>query len=673
MKEETRDVGALSIRASVQPASAKADTRTVDVLWTVGARVLRYGWTGPYYEELSLDPAHVRMGRLNNGAPFLNAHNSYDLEAVIGVVEAGSAKLNSEGGTATIRFAKAEDDEDADRIFRKVQDGIIQNVSVGYRVYAYEEVARGDDEIPVYRAVDWEPFEISAVPVGADDDAGFRSDEKAAKHPCVIRTRSNTTENETMTDEEKKAAAAEAEKKRQAEDLARSEAAAKEAAEAATKAATERAAGINQLVRMGAFSQDEGDVALRGSDALDVIRARALDNLAKRDVENKTEQRGVTITADEHDKFLRGAGDWLLTKAAVGHMVTAAAKARGEEAKLNAGEFRGMSLVDLARESLERRGVKVRGMDKMRLVGEALTYRGITQSTSDFAVLLENTMHKVLLAAYAITPDTWTRFCAVGSVSDFRAHNRYRMGTFGRLEQVKENAEFKNKSIPDATKESVQAATFGNLINLSRQAIINDDMGAFNRLGTMLGRASKLSIEVDVYALLAMNAGLGPNMADGKTLFHADHANIGTGAALTMASVDADRVVMASQKDRKGNEYLDLRPAVLALPIGLGGTARTINEAQYDPDTANKLQKPNSVRGLYNDIVDTPRIAGTRRYSFADPNVAPTLEVSFLDGVQEPYMETRDGWNVDGVEWKVRVDYAVGAVDYVGAVTNAGQ
>jgi hypothetical protein len=99
-----------------------------------------------------------------------------------------------------------------------------------------------------------------------------------------------------------------------------------------------------------------------------------------------------------------------------------------------------------------------------------------------------------------------------------------------------------------------------------------------------------------------------------------------------------------------------------------------INQSQYDPDTvANKAQmKPNVVAGLYRDIVDTGRLTGTRRYSFADPSIAPVIEVAFLDGNELPFMDSQEGFRMDGVEWKVRLDYGVGAIDYRGAVTNAG-
>jgi hypothetical protein len=317
--------------------------------------------------------------------------------------------------------------------------------------------------------------------------------------------------------------------------------------------------------------------------------------------------------------------------------------------------------------------VKTRGMDKMTLVGTAMATRvGGMNGTSDFAILLENVMHKTLLAAYAVTPDSWTRFCTVGTVSDFRAHNRYKLGSFGRLDKLNEQGEFKNKQIPDGEKTSVTASTRGNIIAITRQAMINDDMGAFVSLATKLGRAAKLSIEMDVFDLLLLNGGLGPTQSDGQPLFHANRSNLGASAAISVDSIDADRVVMANQKDPSGNEILDLRPAILLLPIGLGGAARVLNSSQYDTSVSNKFQVPNKVVGLYRDIVDTPRLTGTRRYSLADPSIAPTFEVSFLDGQQEPFLDNEIGWRVDGTELKVRLDYGVAAVDYRGAVSNAG-
>ena len=395
---------------------------------------------------------------------------------------------------------------------------------------------------------------------------------------------------------------------------------------------------------------------------IETIQARLLAEMGK-GAEPANPQNAfpkMETVSDEGDKRKDAVVASILARAGV-------AQDAASRAALSSNPYRGDRLLDTARASLQRAGVSVSGMTPMEVVAAAFT-----QGTSDFPVLLENAMHKTLQAAYATAALTWNRFCATGSVSDFRAHNRYRTGSFGSLDAVNELGEFVNKSIPDGEKASITAGTKGNIINLSRTAIINDDLGAFVGLSNMLGRAAARTVEADVYALLALNSGAGPTMGDGKALFHADHGNITTGAAITMAAIDLDRVAMASQKDVSGNDYLDLRPSVLLVPIGLGGTARSINDAQYDPDTANKLQKPNIVNGLFRDIVDTPRMTGTRRYLFADPSEAPVLEVAFLDGNQNPYLELQNGFDVDGARYKVRLDYGVGAIDYRGAVTNAG-
>lgn len=336
-------------------------------------------------------------------------------------------------------------------------------------------------------------------------------------------------------------------------------------------------------------------------------------------------------------------------------------------ANIGSNNFRGYKLLDLARMSLERMGIATGNMDQMQLVG-----RAFTQGASDFPVLLEEAMYKAMLSGFKPAALTWQRFCASGSVNDFRAHNRYRVGSFGNLDALTENNEFKDKTIPDGEKASVTIGTKGNIINLSRKAIINDDLGAFVNLSVGLARAAARSVEADVYALLLENAGLGPVMADTKTLFHADHGNISAGAALSIAAIDADRVAMASQMDISDSDYLDLRPAVLVVPLSLGGTAREVNAAEYNDEATKNQRRPNTVRGLFRDVVDTPRLTGTRRYLFADPADAPVIEVDFLDGNETPYLEMQEGFGVDGVKYKVRYDYGVTAVDYRGAVTNAG-
>jgi hypothetical protein len=276
----------------------------------------------------------------------------------------------------------------------------------------------------------------------------------------------------------------------------------------------------------------------------------------------------------------------------------------------------------------------------------------------------------------AITPDTWSRFCAVGSVSDFRAHKRYRMGSVGNLDLVPEGGEYPTKSTGDAELSSITATKRGAIISVTREMMINDDLNALTQLPAMLGRGASRTVESAVYAKLAENSGAGPTMGDTYALFHATQhgANLTTSAPITAAALDLDRQAMALQMEPGSNDYLDLRPVILLCGMAVGGAARVINESQYDPDTAaNKSQmKPNLSKGLFRDIVDSPRISGTKRYLFADPTIAPVLEVAFLNGMREPQMEDEETFRTDSRSWKVRYEFGIAAVDFRGAVYNAG-
>jgi hypothetical protein len=433
--------------------------------------------------------------------------------------------------------------------------------------------------------------------------------------------------------------------------------------------ATERAriTGIQTEVRKHGLEDTFAAELVTKGVTLEAARGAILDKLAARDTANPTDPK-ITMGEDARDKWQRGAMAWLLTRSGMAGMV----KKHDSTVAVDPGEFRGLRLMDLAREALTRAGRSVRGLDVMSLAGLAMTYRSSYQTTSDFANLLENTMHKILRAAYATQNDTWSRFCGTASVSDFRTHNWYRMGALGSLDTINEHGEFKNKSIPDAAKATFSATTKGNIIAVSRQTIVNDDLGALARLAEMLGRAGKLTIEKAVFTNLLLNSGLGPTQSDAQAFFHSNRANVNSSAAaITVASIEADRAVMRAQQDSNSQEYLDLMPSVLLVPVGKRGDALTINDAQFDP-ADNKFQKPNVVRGLFREVIDTPRLSGTRRYLFADPSVNPAILVSFLEGQQEPVLETQDGWRIDGVELKARLDFGVDFVDPKTAVTNAG-
>jgi hypothetical protein len=183
VQTSTIDLPALCLRAAL--GSVNEELRTVDLTFSTGAGVIRFDWdTGTrYLEKLSLDPKHVRMDRLNSGAPLLDTHSAWSLANQIGVVEDGSASVDGKRGRATVRFSKRADVEP---FYQDVRDRIIRNVSNGYVVYRYEETPAKGNSLPVRLAVDWEPYEISMVPMPADYKAQTRAGDKSGTTPCVI-------------------------------------------------------------------------------------------------------------------------------------------------------------------------------------------------------------------------------------------------------------------------------------------------------------------------------------------------------------------------------------------------------------------------------------------------------------------------------------------------------
>lgn len=171
--KKTVQMGIQTRAAAVAPASIDQGKRTVELVWSTGAAVKRADWITErtYIEELSMNAAHVRLNRLNMGAPLLNSHGRWGLGDVLGVVE--KAWLADGEGRAIVRFSSKPD---ADMVWRDVVDGIIRNVSVGYKVHKFQDVTKPGETIPTYRAIDWEPEEISLVSVGADAAAGVRAE-----------------------------------------------------------------------------------------------------------------------------------------------------------------------------------------------------------------------------------------------------------------------------------------------------------------------------------------------------------------------------------------------------------------------------------------------------------------------------------------------------------------
>jgi ATP-dependent protease ClpP protease subunit/phage major head subunit gpT-like protein len=319
-------------------------------------------------------------------------------------------------------------------------------------------------------------------------------------------------------------------------------------------------------------------------------------------------------------------------------------------------ELAGYTMFEIARRMLEARAVNTGGMDKMALVAAAFTH-----SSGDFTTVLGNIAHKAMLKGYEEADEVFQRFTSVGSFSDFKVHTRADLGSFPSLRQVAAGAEFKYVTIGERAETSV-LATYGELFSINRQAIINDDLGLFTRLPMKMGRAAIRTVGDLVFDIFLSN----PAMADAVALFHANHNNLLSASGINTAGIDAARVALATQKE--GDSVLNLRPKFLLCGVSDEGAARVALESEFEVGASAKNNTvPNSVRGIAEVISDARLTAAHNAwYLAADPNMHDTIEVQYLDGQQAPVLEQQNGWNVDGTEFKVRMDAAAKAWDYRG-------
>jgi ATP-dependent protease ClpP protease subunit len=421
---------------------------------------------------------------------------------------------------------------------------------------------------------------------------------------------------------------------------------------AAVQAEVGRRADI--AVAFAAFGGREGVVALLGECQNDVsctvpqAKEKLLAHLG-RDAQPVAGHCHIEVGASAFDKFKVGAEAALMAKA-------------GLQSDDTANQFRSYSLLDMAREVLAHHRVATTGMSKMDVVAAAFT------SSSDFAYLLQNVAQKAMMKGYDEAEETFQRWTSVGSLPDFKAAKRVDIGSFPSLDKVVDGAEYKYAEIGDRG-ETVQLATYGKLFGITRQTIINDDLAAFTRIPRKMGRAAIRTVGDLVYALLTS----GQTMSDSKTLFHADHGNLPTGALINTVSVDAMRVAMALQKD--GAAVTGIRLSKLIVPVALEGTARVVQNSEFEVGASSKNNTvPNMVRGLF-EVISDPRLDAASSavwYGAADANMHDVIEVSYLDGQQAPVLEQQDGWSRDGVEFKVRIDAGVRALDWRGLAKNVG-
>lgn len=606
------------------------DSRTVELSFSSETPYGR--WFGD--EILCHDEECINLERFNNGLGTVLFN--HDRDAVVGHIE--KVWLEDNRGKALVRF---DTDEQSETIFQKVQSGTLQGVSVGYAIKRYEVLEDEDTKStngrfngPAYVVTDWEPLEISIVSVPADPTVGVgRSAEE-------IHTSIDTQEDNTRMDQEKNLEVQEVKSAPVETGLTQAD------LQKAMEQERKRTSEITAMFRD--FDVEGADEAIVLGKSVEEAREMVMDQLRARN-------KGVSVTMGEaeSDKFRAAAQDAVLMAAGIPVAEPAA----------GAQELRGYSMVEMARESLRREsGSTVNFGDNMELARAAIN------STSTFPAIMSNLANKSVMVGFNEAETTYQIWAGKGSNRDFKEAARVALSEAGTLELVPEGGQFKQDSFGEASART-KVATYGKLFSLTRQAIINDDLGLFSKIATKYGSAAKRLVNKMVYAQLTGNV----KMQDNVALFDTKHGNVaGTGEALSVKAIAKAITAMRRQKGITGEATLNITPKYLVVPPELEMTAYQIVNSTAAVDGVNS-GVANPYKGRFIVVADAELTDPDAWYLVADATQHDTIEVTYLNGIETPRLETRQGFDVDGIEYKVAFDCGVSALDFRGVFKNAGK
>lgn len=646
LQRSSYDDVSLQIRAD--EAVIDEENQVIRVTFSSEFPVLRRSFfDDDWIETLGHDAAEVLLDRLNAGAPVLYNHARSDdwsyRDTRIGVVQ--RAWIEKDRGHAELKISRRED---VAGVWRDIQDGVLCNVSVGYKIHERTLIKENGDGGPdEYRVNRWEPLEISLVDIPADYTVGvgrsqekdpstkFRIIELDDKRTEAMPSENPTPENNPTPDANVNAIA---------------EQARKEAIDAEKK----RRVDVRAVFEHFPQCSEIRDTCL-DDPGITVEQARKLllDELGKDTQPVNDPIRRIDAGETDREKFRKAAENWLPVKAGM------------KNAKRDAqNELNGYTLREVVRRSLELCGNSTRGMDEAQML-----QRAIVHGSSDFPAITENIANKMMMEGFEDADETYEMWVDnTGSLSDFKIASLIDVGGFNAFREVKPGGEIKYVSTSDG-KEQIQLATFAERFSIDRQTLINDDVGAFTMIPMEFGRAARATVGNLVYGILTGN----PKMRDNVTLFHANHGNLLTGATPTTGSVNAMRVAMGTQKrtavtDRASN----IRLAYLVVPLALQGIALQIKNGQFEiTSTGIDSTRPNHEANQFEVIAES-------RLDDDDPAVwygaarRRTIKVAYLNGRREPMIMRKETTDVLGVEWVVYLDAAAKALDWRTIAKNPG-
>ena len=318
-------------------------------------------------------------------------------------------------------------------------------------------------------------------------------------------------------------------------------------------------------------------------------------------------------------------------------------------------ELRNLGPLGIAKEVLHERGEP-----GVQYLSPSEVARRSMHTTSDFPSLLTDAGNRSLVEAYQAARSPLYRIARTNdTIRDFREVKRLQVTAPPELDPVGEAGEIKYGSTGEKV-ETYSLGTYAKMFSLSRQAIINDDLGAFQDYLQQMARAA-VHLEAEKLAGVLKN---NPQLSDGYPVFDGtNHANVTSNQSLDVAGVSAARTAMRQQVDSNGNP-LNLSPVFLVC----GAADETAAQQVIADITPSSPQEANPFAGQLSVLPDARLDGEGKFWMFASPNQGPVVEIGYLNGQRGPQLESREGWNTLGIEFRVVFDFGLGVLDHRGAV-----
>ena len=586
-----------------------------------------------YWGTVAIDLSALKA---KDATPILYGHQSYTLDSVLGMTSAvkidnaitASGTIMAEGGTA-------------EKVIGLARNGFKFQASVGVKAEKFKDIQEGES-VEVNGRTLQGPFtliqagslyEISIVPLGAD------SDTETAIAAENARNAHKNEEQETMSEKTQKTAE-----------------------EIRAEAVTEQ----NRIATVQAAAKDHPEIAKQAVEAgwdeartkMTVLEARNKALEAKIEADRLAAERpgqGLTIGTGSAPK----ATPRMLEAAVAIRAGMKAPEKRFDAETLNAaGDLRIHSITDLVKAGLALEGKR---LDASRHDTRAFLQAAF--STRSIANVLSNLANKFILEGYGTVEQTWRLISAVRSVVDFKANTGVRLVMANLLKDLGPGGEIEHGSLSDETR-SVQAGTKALMLGVSRKDIVNDDLAALTDLPSRLGYAAGRTFNTDFWAVFAAAVA-------GNFSAEAPKSNQTTGA-LTIATMGAAEALFLAQTDADGNP-IDGDLTTLLCGTTAYTPAREIYVSTLVTNGANTKQPASNIYVNRFAPAFSRYLAAAPWYLVANPMAMPLMQAAFLNGREEPFVETADAdFNTLGIQMRAYFDYGAAFGEYRAAVRSTG-